>query len=177
MTSTPKALDASKVPRGQVYQEASDMSNGSGKPLSDDVGNSEERDAPVLSQRLRLLVDLYCVEHGAELKYGELADALDRQGIKLSRARWSYMLNGHRTVDDPDLLTGLADFFGVSPAFLLTNGPMPDRLTAQLDLIRAMRVSKVRSFAARTLGDVSPRTLNAITQFLDDVASGNDDRR
>lgn len=145
--------------------------------MSDDVDSSEDRDALVLSQRLRLLVDMYCVENGAELKYGEVAAALEGQGISLSRARWSYMLNGHRTVDDPGLLAGLAAFFGVSADFLLRNGPMPDRLAAQLDLIRAMRVSRVRSFAARTLGDVSPRTLNAITRFLDEVASGIDDRR
>ena len=145
--------------------------------MSDDGDNSEDRDVLLLSQRLRLLVDLYYVEHGVELKYGEVAAALERQGVSLSRARWSYMLNGHRTVDDADLLAGLADFFGVNADFLVGNGPVPDRLSAQLDLIRAMRVSKVRSFAARTLGDVSPRTLNAITQFLDDVASRNDDRR
>ena len=145
--------------------------------MSGDVDNSEDRDALVLSQRLRLLVDLYCVEHGVELKYGEVAAALEKQGVSLSRARWSYMLNGHRTVDDPDLLAALADFFGVSADFLLRNGPVPDRLEAQLDLIRAMRVSKVRSFAARTLGDVSPRTLNAITQFLDEEVSGKHDRR
>ena len=145
--------------------------------MSDDVDNSEDRDVLALSQRLRLLVDLYHVEHGVELKYGEVAAALESQGISLSRARWSYMLNGHRTVDDPDLLAALADFFGVSADFLLRNGPVPDRLEAQLNLIRAMRLSKVRSFAARTLGDVSPRTLNAITQFLDDVASRNDDKR
>lgn len=145
--------------------------------MSDDVDNSEDRDALVLSQRLRLLVDLYCVEHGVELKYAEVAAALDKQGVSLSRARWSYMLNGHRTVGDPDLLAGLAEFFGVSANFLLGNGPVPDRLEAQLDLIRAMRVSKVRSFAARTLGDVSPRTLNAITQFLDEAASGKDEKR
>ena len=145
--------------------------------MSGDVDNSEDRDALVLSQRLRLLVDLYCVEHGVELKYGEVAAALQKQGVSLSRARWSYMLNGHRTVDDPDLLAGLAEFFGVSADFLLRNGPVPDRLEAQLDLIRAMRVSNVRSFAARTLGDVSPRTLNAITQFLDEEVSGKHDRR
>lgn len=143
--------------------------------MSDEVAG--DRDALVFSQRLRLLVDLYNVEHDAELKYSDLANALDRQGISLSRARWSYMLNGHRTVDDPDLLAGLADFFGVNPDFLLTDGPLPERLEAQLDLIRAMRVSKVRSFAARTLGDVSPRTLNAITEFLDNAAARNNDRR
>ena len=143
--------------------------------MSDD--NGEDRDALVFSQRLRLLVDLYNVEHDSELKYSDLANALHQQGVSLSRARWSYMLNGHRTVDDPDLLAGLADFFGVNADFLLTDGPLPERLEAQLDLIRAMRVSKVRSFAARTLGDVSPRTLNAITEFLDEAAARNNDRR
>lgn len=143
--------------------------------MSDDIGG--DRDEIVFSQRLRLLVDLYNVEHDDELKYGELANALDRQGVSLSRARWSYMLNGHRNVDDPDLLAGLANFFGVDVDFLLSDGPLPERLEAQLDLIRAMRVSKVRSFAARTLGDVSPRTLNAITEFLDDAAARNNDRR
>ena len=53
--------------------------------MSDDIGG--DRDALVLSQRLRLLVDFYNVEHHSELKYSDLANALDRQGVSLSRAR------------------------------------------------------------------------------------------
>jgi hypothetical protein len=44
-------------------------------------------------------------------------------------------------------------------------------VTAQLDLVRAMRAAKVRSYAARTLGDLSPETLGAITKFLDKEAA------
>lgn len=120
-----------------------------------------------LGQRLRLLVDLHTVERGEEPTFNELAAALEARGIGLSRARWSYMLNGHRDVDDPRVLTAIAEHFEVDASFLTDMGPMPDRLAAQLDLIRAMREAKVSAFAARALGDVSPSALNAITAHLD----------
>lgn len=133
---------------------------------------SNEEGVPVtLAQRLRLLIDLHTVEHGTEPTYTEVAESLEDRGVGLSRARWSYMLNGHRQVSDPELLDGLADFFEVNRAFIRGEGDMPERIQSQLELIRAMRVAKVRSFAARTLGDVSPQTLNAITRFLDEAAA------
>ena len=132
--------------------------------------SNDEAAPATLSQRLRLLVDLYTVEHDAEPTHTEVARSLESRGVSLSRARWSYMLNGHRQVDDPEVLDGLADFFGVDRAFVRGEADMPERMAAQLELIRAMRESKVRSFAARTLGDVSPQTLSAITKFLDEAA-------
>lgn len=139
-----------------------------------DTGDQDALDTP---QRLRLLIDLYAVEHGAEPTYSEISAHLEAHGISLSRSRWSYMLNGHREVTDRDLLASLAVFFGVQPDFLLSDGPLPERVVSQLELIRAMRISRVRSFAARTLGDVSPRTLDAITRFLDEEATGQTDER
>ena len=44
----------------------------------------------------------------------------------------------------------------------------PEKVSAQLDLVRSMRAAKVKSYAARTLGDISPKALNAITKFLDE---------
>lgn len=139
-----------------------------------DPGDPGALDTP---QRLRLLVDLYAVEHGAEPTYSEISGHLEARGVSLSRARWSYMLNGHREVTDHDLLAAIADFFGVQSDFLLRGGPLPERVESQLGLIKAMRISRVRSFAARTLGDVSPRTLDAITRFLDDEAAGRTEER
>lgn len=139
-----------------------------------DTGDQDALDTP---QRLRLLIDLYAVEHGAEPTYSEISAHLEAHGISLSRSRWSYMLNGHREVTDRDLLASLAVFFDVQPDFLLSDGPLPERVVSQLELIRAMRISRVRSFAARTLGDVSPRTLDAITRFLDEEATGQTDER
>lgn len=139
-----------------------------------DPGDQDALDTP---QRLRLLVDLYAVEHGAEPTYSEISGHLEAHEISLSRSRWSYMLNGHREVTDRHLLAAIADFFGVQSDFLLSDGPLPERVESQLELIRAMRISRVRSFAARTLGDVSPRTLDAITRFLDEEAAGQTEER
>jgi hypothetical protein len=35
-----------------------------------------------------------------------------------------------------------------------------------------MRAAKVKSYAARTLGDISPEALQAITRFLDNESNG-----
>ncbi len=44
----------------------------------------------------------------------------------------------------------------------------PEKVSAQLDLVRSMRAAKVKSYAARTLGDISPKALQAISRFLDE---------
>lgn len=80
------------------------------------------------------------------------------------------MVNGHRKVDDPLVFEGLAEFFDVEVAFLTGDSDVsaPDKVNAQLDLVRAMRAARVKSYATRTLGDLSPKTLEAITKFLDE---------
>lgn len=129
----------------------------------------ETKQAHELANRLRLLLDAAAAENGTEPTYQEVATVLERKGVSLSRGRWSYMLNGHRYVDDPVLLDALSEFFDVDKSFLQgTGNSLPPRVTAQLDLVRSMRAAKVKSFAARTLGDVSPEALTAITRFLDE---------
>jgi hypothetical protein len=80
------------------------------------------------------------------------------------------MVNGHRYVQDPAVFEGLAAFFDVDAAFLLgeDGAATPEKVSAQLDLVRSMRAAKVKSYAARTLGDISPKALHAITKFLDE---------
>lgn len=123
-----------------------------------------------LAKRLRLLLDVAITESGSEPTYAQIAAFLDKRGINLSRSRWTYMVNGHRDVQDPALFEGLAAFFDVDAAFLLGEDGVatPDKVTAQLDLVRAMRAAKVKSYAARTLGDISPKALQAISRFLDE---------
>ena len=48
------------------------------------------------------------------------------------------------------------------------SGRLQAEVSAQLDLVRSMRAAKVKSYAARTLGDISPKALHAITKFLDE---------
>ncbi|WP_324012653.1 hypothetical protein [Microbacterium sp. JZ37] len=79
------------------------------------------------------------------------------------------MVNGHRYVQDRPLFEVLAEFFDVDAAFLADgdDAPMPAKVRAQLDLVRSMRAEKVKSYAVRTLGNISPEALEAISRFLD----------
>ena len=123
-----------------------------------------------LANRLRLLMDVAEAESGAEPTYSQIADYLKDRGVNLSRSRWTYMVNGHRYVQDPAVFEGLAAYFDVDTDFLMgaDGATTPEKVTAQLDLVRSMRAAKVKSYAARTLGDISPKALHAITKFLDE---------
>ncbi|MDL9978626.1 hypothetical protein [Microbacterium candidum] len=126
-----------------------------------------------LARRLRLLLDVAIAETGAEPTYSQIAAFVGERGVSLSRSRWTYMVNGHRYVQDRRLFESLAEFFDVDADFLVggEGAAMPAKVAAQLDLVRAMRAAKVKSYAARTLGDVSPEALRAITRFLDEQLS------
>ncbi len=123
-----------------------------------------------LAKRLRLLMDVAEAESGTEPTYSQIADYLKERGTNLSRSRWTYMINGHRYVQDPAVFEGLAAYFDVDTAFLAgeDGAATPEKVAAQLDLVRSMRAAKVKSYAARTLGDISPKALQAITKFLDE---------
>lgn len=134
---------------------------------------SEEQNkaaAELLEKRLRLLLDVKAAETGTEPSFSEIAAFLKERGTNLSRSRWTYMVNGHRKVDDADVFTGLAEFFDIDVDFLTGDSDVstPEKVNAQLDLVRAMRAAKVKSYATRTLGDLAPETLEAITKFLEE---------
>lgn len=135
--------------------------------MIEDESNTAAED---LAKRLRLLLDVAVAETGSEPTYSQIAAFLEQRGTNLSRSRWTYMVNGHRYVQDPALFEGLADFFDVDAAFLMgaEGAETPAKVSAQLDLVRSMRAARVKSYAARTLGDISPNALRAISKFLDE---------
>lgn len=135
--------------------------------MIEDESNTAAED---LAKRLRLLLDVAVAETGAEPTYSQIAAFLERRGTKLSRSRWTYMVNGHRYVQDRALFDGLAEFFDVDAEFLMgaEGAETPAKVSAQLDLVRSMRAARVKSYAARTLGDISPNALQAISKFLDE---------
>lgn len=135
--------------------------------MIEDESNTAAED---LAKRLRLLLDVAVAETGAEPTYSQIAAFLEQRGTNLSRSRWTYMVNGHRYVQDRALFEGLADFFDVDAAFLIgvEGAETPAKVSAQLDLVRSMRAARVKSYAARTLGDISPNALQAISKFLDE---------
>ena len=134
--------------------------------MTDDQSTTAAED---LAKRLRLLLDVAQAETGSEPTFTQIAAFLETRGTKLSRSRWTYIVNGHRYVQDARLLEGLAAFFDVDPAFLAGShgAETPAKVSAQLDLVRSMRAARVKSYAARTLGDISPDALRAISRFLD----------
>ena len=134
------------------------------------IEDDDKTAAEDLAKRLRLLLDVSIAESGAEPTYGQIAAFLETRGTNLSRSRWTYMINGHRYVRDPAIVDGLAAFFDVDAPFLMGDdgAGTPEKVSAQLDLIRSMRAARVKSYAARTLGDVSPKALKAISKFLDE---------
>jgi hypothetical protein len=91
-------------------------------------------------------------------------------GVKLSRARWYYMRDGEGPlVTDEKLLTALAEFFGVPSAYLVDPGSeMPDRVEAQLELLKTMRKNQVKSFALRALGEVyDAESVRSLAKLID----------
>lgn len=135
--------------------------------MIEDESNTAAED---LAKRLRLLLDVAVAETGSEPTYTQIAAFLEQRGTNLSRSRWTYMVNGHRYVQDRALFEGLADFFDVDAEFLIgaEGAETPAKVSAQLDLVRSMRAARVKSYAARTLGDISPNALEAISKFLDE---------
>ena len=121
-----------------------------------------------LARRLNLLLDAAVAERGKPMTFREVQAELADRGIKLSRARWFYMKEGTgRLVRDPALLAGLCSIFKVDPSYLIGgDAELPERIDSQLEFVKSLRAARVKSFAARTLGDVSPETLRAISEYL-----------
>ena len=123
-----------------------------------------------LARRLNLLLDVVVAERGQPVTFRAVQQKLAEKGIKLSRARWFYMKDGTgRLVSDPALLRALCEIFNVDPAYLLLgsdDADLPERIDSQLEFVKSLRAARVKTFAARTLGDVSPETLQAITEYL-----------
>jgi hypothetical protein len=128
------------------------------------------RASQALSRKIELLLDVVTASGGNRYEFQDVRDALEQKGVKLSRTRWHHIKAGDATVPQPrEIVEALADFFGVNREYLLEeNGPVPERIQHELDLLAAMRRAKVREFATRTLQEVDNDTLAAIAALLDD---------
>jgi hypothetical protein len=79
-------------------------------------------------------------------------------------------------VTDQELLKGIAEFvFNVSATYLCDlNSETPPEVEARMDFLVQLRKLKVKNFAARNLGAMSPETLRTITEIID--ASMNEEK-
>ena len=159
----PTRTETTPVPEHRPYAPAQ-----GDEPLHDDyvAFTSPQQE---LARRLNLVLDLAVTEGDKPLTFRTIADALQCEGIPLSRARWAYMVSGNGPlVTDERLLSGIASVLDVAPAYLLGGADVPRRVEARLDHLRALRTRRVRDFAARSLIDVAPKTLRSIISLLDD---------
>lgn len=148
---------------GPLTTSREDMASRMPKSRADD----QERRAEILARRLRTLLDIAEVTTGAKVTHGELAEHLAAHGLTLSRARWSYMVNGHRLVDDPGLLEEISAFFDVPSGYLCAGEPLPPASAQKLDLVRALRDDEVRAFATKMYAELAPEKLGAIIAAID----------
>ncbi|MDO6143358.1 hypothetical protein [Paenarthrobacter aurescens] len=138
-------------------------------PAEDASRNGDLSPQAILARRLNLLLDVVVAERGSPVTFREIEAGLRARGIRISRARWFYMKDGTgRLVSDPQLLAAICEMFDVDPSYLLNGveGDIPERIDSQLEFVKSLRAARVKSFAARTLGDVSPETLRAISEYL-----------
>lgn len=121
-----------------------------------------------LARKINLLMDTAEAE-GRKISVNDVLHAMAEAGTPLSRARWHYMRAGTGpVVKKTELLKNLAKFFGVNEEYLLdTNSDVPVRVEAQMELLATMRENKIRNYAARQLGELSPETLLQIRDIID----------
>lgn len=144
-------------------------------------GNASELSTPqvVMGKRINLLLDAAAEKRGSAVLFPEIKAELAARGVGMSRARWFYMKDGTGPlVKDEKVLTAICGMFDVAPSYLLEldSSELPENIQARLEFVKALRVARIQAFAARTLDDVTPETLNAIAEFLNHGIPAPDDR-
>lgn len=127
------------------------------------------RRAETLARKINLLLDVIVSDTGKPFDYPAIRDGAQQAGYYLSRTRWSLLKSGREQVVPDEALRAIASVFDVDPEYLIQDGgKLPERVEAELALIRSMRRAEVRNFAARALGPVDPEALQAIAKILDE---------
>ena len=128
------------------------------------------RQAETLARKINLLLDVIMSESGKPFDYATIRDAASESGYYIiSRTRWSLLKHGKEQVIPEEAIRAIALVFDVDPEYLLQeSGKLPERVEAELELLKNLRRAEVRNFAARALGPVDPEALRAIAKILDE---------
>ncbi|MDI2036808.1 Nucleoid-associated protein EspR [Paenarthrobacter nitroguajacolicus] len=120
---------------------------------------------------MNLLLDVVVAEGGRPYEFADIQAGVREHGYELSRTRWWRIRTGESPETVPtEALVALSKFFDIDPVYLTDeSGELPERIEKELQLLRSMRRSKLKNIAARTLGDIDAKTLDAINALLDDV--------
>ena len=139
------------------------------------AGSKTARDrlakAETLARKVNLLLDVVVAEGGKPYEFSDIQAGLRQHGYELSRTRWWRIRSGESLEVVPtEALVALAEFFEIDPVYLTDEtGELPERIERELQLLKKMRRNQLKNIAARTLGDIDIKTLDAINALLDEV--------
>jgi hypothetical protein len=126
--------------------------------------------AETLARKVELLVDTILGENGKPFDYPAVCDAAQAHGFYVSRKQSDLLRAGKEQTLSEELLRALAGVFGVSPEYLLEeDGPLSERVEAELVLLRSMRRAGVGNFHACQSGQIDAVTLREIARILDEL--------
>ncbi len=123
-----------------------------------------------LARKVDLLLDTIPAENGKPFDYPAVRDAAQAHGFYVSKEQWDLLTTGKEQTLTEELLRASAGVFGVSPEYLLNeDGPVSERVEAELILLRSMRRAGVRNFRACQSGQIDAATLREIARILDEI--------
>lgn len=126
--------------------------------------------AEVLARKVDLLLDTIPAENRKPFDYPAVRDAAQAHGFFVSPEQWDLLTAGKERALPEEFLRALARVFGVSPEYLLEeDGPVSQRVEAELILLRSMRRAGVRNFRACQIGRIDAATLREIARILDEL--------
>lgn len=127
------------------------------------------RRAERLARKIELLLDTITAESGKPFDYPAVRDAAVASGFYVSQERWDLLKAGKEQTLPEEFLGVLARVFDVNPEYLLEeDGPLSERVEAELILLRSMRRAGVRNLHACHGDQVDAATLRAIANILDE---------
>lgn len=127
------------------------------------------RRAERLARKVELLLDTITAESGKPFDYPAVRDAAQTSGFYVSQERWDLLKAGKEQSLPEKFVRVLAGVFDVNPQYLLEeDGPLSERVEAELILLRSMRRAGVRNLHACHGDQVDAATLRAIANILDE---------
>lgn len=125
-----------------------------------------DSNATELSIKLNKLFEIMRKPSAPPLSNAAAATAITKQtGVSISSAYIWQLRTGIKNNPTVQHLRAIAEFFGVSPSYLIDPGIDP-QIDAQLDLLHALRDIKVRDLAMRAHG-LTPQALNSLAAMID----------
>jgi transcriptional regulator with XRE-family HTH domain len=132
------------------------------------TGDGGPSDKSELSIKLDKLFNTMRKPHEPPMSNATAAEAITaKTGVSISPAYVWQLRTGMKTNPTVTHLRAIADFFGVSPSYLLDPDDNP-AIDAQLSLLQAMRDCGVRDLALRASG-LSAQGLSSLAVMVDHV--------